>query len=83
MGNKVQLRAKLRGVLAWSVDSDLLPEDGEAVTIYTSGRFLWSAVRAANLGFVFDPVAISTLRSKGITLEPLFSGAGNRWVGRP
>jgi hypothetical protein len=38
---------------------------------------------AANPAFVFDEVAISTLRSKGITLEPAFSGFGNRWIDRP
>jgi len=32
---------------------------------------------------VFDPVAINTLKAKGITFEAAFSGFGNDWVGRP
>ena len=53
------------------------------IAIYTSGRFVWPAVREANPAFVFDPVAINTLKAKGITFEATFSGFGNQWVGRP
>jgi hypothetical protein len=53
------------------------------IAIYTSGRFLWPAVRNANPGFVFDPVAINTLKTKGITFEATFSGFGNYWVREP
>jgi hypothetical protein len=31
--------------------------------------------------FVFDPVAINTLKAKGLTFEATFSGFGNHWVG--
>jgi hypothetical protein len=40
-------------------------------------------VHEANPAFVFDPVAINTLKAKNITLEAVFSGFGNYWVGRP
>ena len=43
----------------------------------------WPAVREANPAFVFDPVAINTLKAKNITFEATFSGFGNHWVGRP
>jgi hypothetical protein len=42
---------------------------------HTGGRFLWSAVR--NSGFVFDQVSVDTIKAKGITFEPVFSGVGN------
>jgi hypothetical protein len=47
------------------------------------GDFSGLAVREANPGFVFDPVAINTLKAKGITFEAAFSGFGNYWVGWP
>lgn len=52
------------------------------IAIYTSGNFIWPAVRETNLAFVFDPVAINTLKAKGITFEAAFSGFGNHWIGR-
>ena len=57
------------------------PRNSAARSQFTDGRFLWSAVRAANPAFVFDPVAINTHRAKGITFEAVY--VDNRGVGRP
>ena len=64
----------MEGVLAATVDSDFPdPADGHSfnglIAIYTSGRFIFPAVREANPSFVFDPTAINTLKAKGITFE--------------
>jgi len=71
---------------AATVDSDFPdPPDSLSgrIAIYTSGRFIWPAVREANPSFVFDPVSITTLKAKNITFEATFSGFCNHWVGRP
>ena len=46
---------------------------------FVAGVFSGLAVRNADPTFVFDPVSINTLKANGITFEPVFSGAGNRW----
>jgi hypothetical protein len=79
-GDRALVPNQVEGLLATSINSDAQPEDGAAV-VYTHGRFIWSAVRAANPGFVFDPVAINTLKAKGITFEPAWSNT--HWIGRP
>ena len=65
------------------MNTDAFPDPPEElsgeIAIYTAGRFLWPAVRAANPAFVFDPVAISTLKAKGLTFEAAYFN--NRWVG--
>jgi hypothetical protein len=84
-GNRASISSQVEGVLSARVYSDELPEPPEefsAVTaIFTSGRFLWSALRRANPSFVFDPVSINTLKGNGLTFEGAYSN--NRWIGRP
>jgi hypothetical protein len=78
------LAGAVEGVLAARVDSDFPDPPDEfsgRIAIYTNGRFLWSAGRKANPGFVFDPVSINTLKTKGITFEAAY--VNNRWVGAP
>ncbi|MBV8275733.1 MAG: hypothetical protein JO170_10820 [Verrucomicrobia bacterium] len=82
-GNRAKIATQVEGVLAATVDSDFRdPPDSLSgkIVIYTAGRFLWSAVRAANPGFVLDPVAINTLKVRGLTFEAAY--VNNRWVGR-
>jgi hypothetical protein len=66
-GNRALIATQVEGVLATTVDSDF-PEPPDSlsgrIAIYTSGRFLWSAVRAANPCFVFNPVSINTVQSR-------------------
>jgi hypothetical protein len=71
-GNRAAVATQVEGVLAATVDSDFLDSPDSLsgqIAIYTSGRFIWPAVREANPAFVFDPVAINTLKAKGITFE--------------
>ena len=83
-GTRATIASQVLGVLPVTLDTDELAEElSGRIAIFTHGRFLRSCVRAANPGFVFDEVAISTLSSKGITLESVFSGVGNHWIGRP
>ena len=85
-GNRALIASQVEGVLAAPVDSDFPdpPDDlSGRIAIYTAGRFFWPAVRNANPAFVFDQVSVDLLKSKGITFEPVFSGVGNTWIGRP
>jgi hypothetical protein len=69
----------MEGVLAATVDSDFPdPADG-----HTFNGLIWPAVREANAAFVFDPVAINTLKAKGITSEAVATGFGNQWIREP
>jgi hypothetical protein len=54
------IASQVEGVLSARVYSDELPEPPEEFSAVTA-IFTSSAVRAANPGFVFDPVAINTL----------------------
>ena len=81
-GNRALIASQVEGVLAAVVNSDFPgpPNDlSGRIAIYTGGRFLWSAVRAANPAFVFDPASINTLKAKGLTFEAAY--VNNRWVG--
>jgi hypothetical protein len=79
------IASQVEGVLATQLDTDDVPvgapytEANGQIAIYTAGRFLWLPVRNANLGFVFDPVAINTLKAKALTFEAAYFN--NRWVG--
>jgi hypothetical protein len=84
-GNRATVATQVEGILAATVDSDFPdPADGHSfnglIAIYTSGRFIWPAVREANPAFVFDPIAINTLKAKGITFEATFSGVPEPWI---
>jgi hypothetical protein len=54
-------------VLAFDAVTDATDQLG--ATIYTSGSFLESRIKAANSGLTFDAAAIADLRSKNIYLE--------------
>jgi hypothetical protein len=49
--------------------------------IFTQGRFLWAPIKAANQSFVFDEIAINTLKARGLSFEPMFTGRPDYWIG--
>jgi hypothetical protein len=55
------------GVLAFDVTTDATEQSG--ATIYTSGSFLESRIKAANSALTFDAAAIADLRTKNLYLE--------------
>ena len=66
-GKKATTVAGAIGVLAHDVATDATDQLGS--TIYTSGSFLESRIKAANPTLTFDAAAIADLRSKNIYLE--------------
>ena len=49
------------------------PHSGASFTV---GRFPRAQITKANPSFVLDPVALETLESKGITVEPAYGTTG-------
>lgn len=66
-GKKSATVAGAIGVLSFDVTTDATDQSG--TTIYTSGSFLESRIKAANSGLTFDAAAIADLRAKNIYLE--------------
>ena len=66
-GKKATTVAGALGVLAFDVTTDATQQLG--ATIYTSGSFLESRIKAANSTLTLDAAAIADLRSKNIYLE--------------
>ena len=73
-----------QGILSRTINTDsAFFQDGEAVAIYTGGRFNWAAVTRANPGMLFDEISISGLAARGISFEAMYSGAPNWWTSLP
>ena len=66
-GKKATTVAGAIGVLAHDVVTDATEQLG--ATVFTSGSFLESRVKAANSALTFDAAAIADLRAKNIYLE--------------
>ena len=66
-GKKATTVAGAIGVLAHDVATDATAQLG--ATVYTSGSFLESRIKAANPALTIDSAAIADLRSKNIYLE--------------
>ena len=66
-GKKATTVAGALGVLAHDVTTDATDQLG--ATVFTSGSFLESRIKAANSALTFDAAAIADLRAKNIYLE--------------
>jgi hypothetical protein len=81
-GEHTTVPGQAAGVLAHSVNTGLV-EDGDVVTIYTGGRFLWPAIGRANPDAVPDQIAITSLRARGLSFEAVFTGVPEHWISLP
>jgi hypothetical protein len=81
-GTRATIPSQVRGVLPVTIDSDELSEElSGRIAIFTQGRFLWAPIKAANQSFVFDEIAINTLKARGLSFEPMFTGRPDYWIG--
>ena len=42
---------------------------------------LWAPIKAANQSFVFDEISVNTLKARGLSFEPMFTGRPDYWIG--
>ena len=38
-------------------------------------------IKAANQSFVFDEISVNTLKARGLSFEPMFTGRPDYWIG--